>query len=212
MKLLIIFIFLLDLASGSIRSWEKINEEKGISVYRTEISDSPLVGFKGDTIMDAPAEKVFGVLIDDKHMKEWVKDLKVSKILESFGPFEAILYEEYSLPWPLKNRDFVFHAGVFRDDEGRIHLTVKSVDHPLAPPTVGVRGEVLEGEYIITPLGKFKCKLEVEIISDPKGAVPKWIVNLFQKRWPFETLEAIKKQLDKPYAKEVPLPEKNAQI
>ena len=109
------------------------------------------------------------------------------------------------MPWQLKNRDFIFRAQTFRDGQGRVHLTVKSVEHSLAPPTVGVRGEVLLGDYIITPLGKTKCRLEVEIISDPKGVIPKWIVNLYQKKWPMETLDAIKGQLEKPYAKEVPL-------
>jgi hypothetical protein len=159
-------------------------------------------------IVDAPAEKIFGILIDDAHMQEWVNDLIFTKLLVKFGPHEGIFHEEYHLPWPLKNRDFVFHAGVFRDKKGVVHLTVKSVDDPKVPIESAVRGE-LDGEYRITPLEKNKCRLEVEVISDPKGVIPKWVVNLYQKNWPYETLKAIVGQLSKPYVKEVPLPQAN---
>ena len=97
MKLLFCFILLIDMAHGTIRKWEKISEKKGISVYKTEIPNSPLVGFKGETIFDASAEKVYGVLIDEEHAREWVDDLRVSKVLESNEPYDAIVYEEYSL-------------------------------------------------------------------------------------------------------------------
>jgi hypothetical protein len=207
MKFLIVLFFLIGIAQGVERNWQKIGERKGISSYRAEIPGSKLVGVKGDAIINGPAERVLGVLVDDEHLKEWVDRLKVSQVLEKSGPKEDIMYQEYSLPWPLKNRDFVFRGAIFRDLEGRVHLTVKSIDHPLAPPTTGVRGEVIEGEYIITPLGKSQCRLEVEVISDPKGAIPKWVVNIIQKEWPFETITAIKNQLEKPYTKDIPLPE-----
>ncbi len=205
MKIFICFFLLISFSYGEIRSWTKIGEKNGIAVYKTHIPDSPLVGFKGDVIIDAPAEKIFGILVDEEHMLEWVKDLKFSTILVSNGPFDAIFHEEYKLPWPLKNRDFVFHAGVFRDKDGVVHLTVKSVKEPQVPDSSAVRGEI-DGEYRITPLEKNKCRLEVEVLTDPKGAIPKWIVNLFQSSWPHETLNAIIAQLPKSYVKEVPLP------
>jgi hypothetical protein len=206
MKIIISIFLLLNFAFGAARSWEKIQERDGISVFKSDNPDSPLVGFKGDMVVEASAEKIFGILIDEEHVKEWVKDIKFSKLLENFGPFEGILHEEYHLPWPIKDRDFVFHAGVFRDKEGIVHVTVKSVDKPKVPTTSAIRGEI-EGEYRITPLDKNKCRLEVEVLSDPKGAIPKWVVNLYQKSWPHETLLAIVGELSKPYAKEVKLPE-----
>ena len=31
----------------------------------------------------------------------------------------------------------------------------------------------------------------------PRGSVPKWIVNMFQRAWPKDTFKGIKKQLEK---------------
>jgi len=206
MKNLIIILFFIGIAHGVERNWKKINEEKGISSYSSEIPGSKLIGVKGDAIIEASAERIYAVLIDDEHLKDWVDRLKVSKVLEEVSDKEDVMYQEYSLPWPLKNRDFVFRGKVYRDIEGRVHLEVKSENHPKAPPSVGVRGETY-GEYIITPLGESRCKLEVEIFSDPKGVIPKWLINYIQKGWPFESISLIQKQMVKSYYKDTPLPQ-----
>lgn len=205
MKLLIILLFLSSVTRGVERNWKKIREEKGITSYSVEIPGSKLVAVKGDSIINGSAEKVYAVLTNDDHLKDWVDRLKVSKVLEEVSDKEDVMYQEYSLPWPLKNRDFVFRGKVYRDIQGRVHLEVQSEDNPKAPPTAGVRGET-SGEYIITPMGNNKCKLEVEIFSDPKGKIPKWLINFIQKDWPYETISSIVKQMEMPYYKEVALP------
>ena len=40
--------------------------------------------------------------------------------------------------------------------------------------------------------------LLAELDCDPKGAIPAWVVNLFQKSWPRNTLEGIRRQVAKP--------------
>lgn len=205
MKFLICFLFFMGMAHGVQRDWKKINEKNGISSYSVEIPGSKLVAVKGDSIINGSAEKLYAVLTNDEHLKDWVDRLKVSKVLEDISDKEDVMYQEYSLPWPLKNRDFVFRGKVYRDIQGRVHLEVQSEDHPKAPTTAGVRGET-SGEYIITPLGKSKCKLEVEIFSDPKGVIPKWLINFIQKDWPYETITLIEEQMKMPYYKEAPLP------
>ncbi|MFI5389926.1 MAG: hypothetical protein ACHQYQ_01090, partial [Bacteriovoracales bacterium] len=79
---------------------------------------------------------------------------------------------------------------------------------PLAPKTTGVRGELIESKYVLTPMGPSKTKLEVEIVCDPKGMIPTWLVNLIQKSWPRKTITALMKQLEKPDVASFILPEK----
>ena len=37
-----------------------------------------------------------------------------------------------------------------------------------------------------------------EIHADPKGSVAKWIVNMFQKGWPHNTITSLREQVKKP--------------
>ena len=83
---------------------------------------------------------------------------------------------------------------------------MNSLDWPNGPKTVGVRAELKKSLYTLTPMGANMTKVEVEILSDPKGLIPKWLVNLIQKSWPHKTLMAIKAQVEKPFVKPIALP------
>jgi hypothetical protein len=51
---------------------------------------------------------------------------------------------------------------------------------------------------VLTPIdGGKKTHIDAQILADPKGAVPKFLVNLFQKDWPLKTLRALRAQAKK---------------
>ena len=67
------------------------------------------------------------------------------------------------------------------------------------PETDCVRGQLDRSAYTMTSIdGGKRTHLIVEIHADPKGSVPKWLVNLFQKAWPRNTIEGIMRQVAKP--------------
>jgi hypothetical protein len=43
-----------------------------------------------------------------------------------------------------------------------------------------------------------RTELTAELQCDPKGAIPAWLANLFQKNWPQNTFQALRKQAGKP--------------
>lgn len=188
--------------------WKLINEEKGITAYRKTIPGSPVMAFKGHAIIEAPIGKIYSVILDNEHRKEWVDRLKVSQILENTTPTEYIVYQEFKLPWPISNRDFVYRGKATRNAEtGVVQVEMTSIEYPNAPKTVGVRADLLRSAYILTPIDKTKTMVEVEIQSDPKGALPHWLANLIQKKWPIKTLKGIQEQVVKDYVIDAKLPE-----
>ena len=50
-----------------------------------------------------------------------------------------------------------------------------------------------------SPFGKpnGKTRIMVEVITDPKGSLPAWLINLIQKDWPYNTISALKKRAKK---------------
>jgi len=206
MKAILSIALLFVFTNSFANNWKKISEKNGITVSKAKVPGSKLVGFRGKTSIYASAEKIMHVLVDNNHRKDWVDRLKTSNVLEKVGPYEYVIYQEFKLPWPMANRDFVYRGKATRLPDGRVVLEMKSEEHPKAPKTVGVRAEIINSRYTITPIGKFKSKLEVEIFSNPKGKIPLWLVNLIQKSWPNKTLLAIKSQVEKTYVKDHPLP------
>jgi hypothetical protein len=65
--------------------------------------------------------------------------------------------------------------------------------------TGDVRGEILAGSLLVRSLDpEHRAQLTAEIHCDPKGAIPAWVVNLLQRRWPQNTFEGIRRQVAKP--------------
>ncbi|MBT6488737.1 MAG: hypothetical protein HOK97_03180, partial [Deltaproteobacteria bacterium] len=88
------------------------------------------------------------------------------------------------------NRDFVFHRNINIDQAAKsIAVVVHSVDDDRAPKTdCCVRGWLSRAYWRFTALPGGKTKIEVEVITDPKGMIPTWIINLVQKSWPVKSI------------------------
>jgi hypothetical protein len=186
-------------------NWEKIDEDDGIVVYRKEVPNSPLLAFRGDAIVDAPIEKVLWVLGDNDHRTDWVDRLAESVILERKGAYDFVVYQHFALPFPMTDRDYVYRGRAFRDAKGSVIVSLESVTHPKAPTPKGVRADLVGSRYILTPKGN-KTLVTVEIMTDPKGNVPAWLVNVIQKSWPTKTLTGLREQVQKDFVKSQALP------
>ncbi len=193
-------------SGAEAQEWQEIYTKQGVTVSRTDVEGTKLVAFKGETTMDAPPEKVLRVLVDHDHRFEWVARLSRTEVLTDKSPYDYVVYNAFQVPI-FSDRDYVFRAVVTRDaSTGVVVQSLASVDHPDSPPTVGVRAELVNSKYRLTPLEGGQTRVEVEILTDPKGSMPTWLVNLIQRSWPLDTLTGIRSQLDDEWVVALPLP------
>lgn len=205
MKIITILILLVNLfiAEASTEapaaiptSWDLISTEKEIQVYRGEVPGSPVVAFRGISSLDAPIINVLSVIYDVSRIKEWLSDVKELKVLERKNNFDKIEYNRTKAPWPVSDRDFVYAVNVkVNSADKSIEIFIQSTEHPLAPSPKGVvRGELHASRYFLQSIEDgSKTHLTVEIFADPKGILPKWMVNMVQKSWPINTISGIRK-------------------
>lgn len=187
-------------------SWDQISDDDGIKVWSMDVPKSDVVAFRGEAVVDASIAKVAAVLSDTSRKLEWVAKIEAAKDVKIISSTERVEYNHTGTPWPLTDRDFVFHAKADLDKaNGTMILRLKSVNDPAMPPQKDkVRGRIYNSQYTLKMLSPSKTLVTVEIHADPMGSVPKSIVNLFQKSWPSKTLKGIQKQAAKPDVKELP--------
>jgi hypothetical protein len=193
-------------AQPSGEQWEKIGDDDGIAVYRREVPGSPLVAFKGDGVINASILRVASVLVDSSRATEWIDSLVEAKIVRQVSETETIHYDHVATPIVMKDRDFVSDCKLdFDPAQKKIILRIHSVTDAAAPATSYVRGELLNSSFVLTSIDHgTKTRVVAEIHADPKGSVAKWIVNLFQKRWPHNTITRLRAQVAKPDIREHP--------
>ncbi|MEE2742733.1 MAG: START domain-containing protein [Bdellovibrionota bacterium] len=206
MKKSLTFVLLLFsfLSFSKIHDWKKVDEEKGVKIFEKKMPGSSILAFRGTAIVNASLGKIYYVLQDYKNEREWVDMLDKNIILKNFSKDERVQYQSFDLPWPISDRDFVYHAKSSLSKSGKkILMIIKSVDYEGAPKTVGVRGSLYRSSFELEKIAPNKTKVDVQIYADPKGFLPKWVVNLIQKGWPLDTLEGIRRQVLKSYTGEL---------
>ena len=183
-----------------VLEWEKLHETDGITVYRSRVPGSPVVAFKGDGRVDVPLLKVAHVIIDPARGTEWVDSLAESRVVRAISDLEFIEYDRFAMPLFVKDRDFVSHVTVTADPAGAdVEIRFVSEADPVMPPApCCVRGEIVYSVFHLRPDGYGATRVEAEILCDPRGSLPKWLVNLFQKSWPVKTLQDLRRQAARP--------------
>ena len=198
------FVFALILLSSSALGddlpWQKVKTKDGIDVFKREIPGKPVLAFKGIGIINAPISLVATVIFDATRGTEWVEDLTETRVLRWVGKDDYIEYDHVGTPFVMKDRDFVSIVKMRANPaEKSMTFSYTSIDIPDAPVTNYIRGNLLGTTFLLKSTDNgTKTYLEGDILCDPKGSVPKWIVNFFQEDWPVDTFKNLRKQVAKP--------------
>jgi hypothetical protein len=198
----------------SAPKWEQFDEQEGIRMFRREVPGSSIVALRGDGFIEAPIARVASVLADRDRSVEWIDRLVRTKVLRQLSDTESINWNHIKTPTPLKDRDFVFKTAISTDPAAKkVVFSYHSVKDSLAPETDDyVRGSFQSGKFeltVATRTNKDGTKTRgtlvvAEVLVDPAGSVPTFIVNMVQKSWPYKTLAALRKQVAKPDIKDDP--------
>ncbi len=173
--------------------WEELGTSDGVTVARKTIEGSPLFAFRGEATLDVHAGVLAGVLLSDGLGPEWVDLMVLSKLVADEGGGHRIVHQGYDLPWPLADRDYIMRQTLVFDAASEVFtLEFQSIEDPRWPVDADwIRAYAHRTYWRITALDDGRSLAEVEVHTDPKGALPAWLVNAIQKDWPRATLTAL---------------------
>ena len=155
--------------------------------------------YRGTTTMPISIERIAYVLDDSEGKIEWVSRLEEENRLEG-NPFSyrSIAYQHYNLSWPVSDRDYVIESKwtVIKDMKlPTAVLSIKSIIRDDVPEIKGrIRGQLDRLVYKLEKLESNKTKVTVEVMVNPKGLLPTFMINLIQKEWPITTLRQLNAQ------------------
>ncbi|HEX4459652.1 MAG TPA: START domain-containing protein [Polyangia bacterium] len=180
--------------------WEQIADKDGVKVFRKSVAGSPLKSMKGVGIVDVPVATVALVLLDDPRAHEWVDSLAESRVVRMVNPHEYIEYNHIAMPAICRDREFVTRVTLESRPAEKVAI-IRSA--PADDPSIAHNKKIIRGDlisfYQLRSIDDGKrTELTIEMHTDPKGWLPAWVVNLFQKDWALETIGGIRKQCKKP--------------
>lgn len=186
---------LLLLSEQSAADWQLKKDVDGIRVYTQEIEGSEFKEFKGIITLQNSIDSVMAVLMDIDSYPEWFYRCKQAKIIKQINSNERQVYQQSALPWPVKDRDIVYHSRQIQDKEGGSILIKFEAISDDSISTAGVRIERSKGSYKIEHLETGETKVTWQSFTDPAGKLPQWLTNAMVTDLPYKSLSALRKQL-----------------
>lgn len=202
---LFLFVMLVTPLSLVASDWQKVSKNDGIRVYKKESGDSGLITVKATVKVAHSLEQVLTLMVDQSLRHLWVDRLRsIKRIKQINGVLDAISYYQVDFPWPASDRDFVVRTKIWYDQGEK---TVKSETHSVMPEYPAqkgyIRAESHKSHIYLKNLGQ-ETEIMIEARVDPKGRLPKFLVNYFQTRWAHETLARLREVLKKTPIKVLP--------
>lgn len=203
-ELLLTFIFFLSFSSFAMHpndfAWKLKEEKDQIKVFSApRHKETGIVPIKANTIIHDSLPRILSVLAETDRKKEWIPNLLDAYTVEKISKYERVEYTLYDSPWPFYDRAFVISTkGRYNEKDNTIFIDISSTEHekvPLNPKHV--RGKTYIGSIYMKGLATKETFFEITLLTDFKGNIPTWIINLVQKKWPYKFFTNIKAQLSK---------------
>ncbi|XP_061690406.1 START domain-containing protein 10 isoform X2 [Syngnathoides biaculeatus] len=163
----------------SAQGWTRRYHKGGVAVWCCpDDGDNSVQKIKMKIVCkDVRAETLYDVLHDTNYRKKWDSNMMDTYDIGRLTVNADVGYYSWRCPSPLKNRDFVTLRSwlPLGNDFLIINYSVKHAQHP--PKKDFVRAVSLLTGYFIQSDGADSSSLYYLSHLDPRGSLPKWVVN-----------------------------------
>ncbi|MBS1646219.1 MAG: START domain-containing protein [Bacteroidetes bacterium] len=196
LSLFLFFIFSFGAAQHKATDWELKKCESGISVYTRYVSNSSFKELKSIAIVKTSLSGIIALLNDFESYPQWVYKCGEASELKKTNDTTCWHYQTVIAPWPVSNRDFIVKVVQSQNQKTKT-ITLDSDGTPKEMPIKKnhVRIMYFKATWVLVPLKDGYVQVNYQLLVDPGGAAPAWIVNLAVVDGPFETMIGFKKML-----------------
>lgn len=176
--------------------WIKDRVLNGYTLYTREKPQTSILPLKVEGIINASIDHIMENLRSVDGSETWTPDLIKKTTLKDIDPRTAITYSLTDMPWPVYDRRLILHNELKLDRERKLlFILSKSVPFPGAPaPADTIEAYIGHANMGFRPVTKDQTYVELTAFIDPKGSIPHWIINFYQKSWPIKFLRALEER------------------
>lgn len=175
--------------------WNLKKEKDGIQAYTRKHEGSKFNEYKVETTLDATVEQMFALFKDFDSYMDIFPGTADFKVIHD-EPAHHITYTKIKIPFPARDRDVLFDNQLsFDEDTKTLRMEVRCLtdEYETNPKLIQIRD--CEGYWSFTDLGNNQVKVVNQLLLDPAGKAPAWIVNSKTVDDPIKTLKSIKERI-----------------
>jgi hypothetical protein len=178
--------------------WKLKKYGNGVAVYNREIPNTIIKELKAETQIKTSLSSIIALLNDRETYPDWVYRCGKSMMIKKISDSEGMYYQTVVAPWPVDNRDFVVDVKVVQDSKTKVVKQFSTcMPNYISPIPDHVRITEFDALWTLTPLKNGLVKCEYQLLVNPGGNVPAWLVNLAAIDGPYETTVNLKERVMK---------------
>ncbi|MEZ5507864.1 MAG: START domain-containing protein [Gammaproteobacteria bacterium] len=183
--------------STSGAAWElQRNDEQAMAYSRIDKATGLQV-CRVETVMKTSLNALVAMQRDAARIPQWMDGVKSSRIVQEADDY-YITHTLVPSPWPVKDRDSVVRSDIRQQDDGSVLIEFASVEGVVPPQKNYERVQNVKGCWCFTPLQDGKTRVEYEVMVDPGGKLPAWLVNRFALDVPYNSIKQMHKLVRDP--------------
>jgi hypothetical protein len=183
--------------STSGAAWElQRNDEQAMAYSRLDKATGLQV-CRVETVMKTSLNALVAMQRDAARIPQWMDGVKSSRIVQEADDY-YITHTLVPSPWPVKDRDSVVRSDIRQQDDGSVLIEFASVEGVVPPQKNYERVQNVKGCWCFTPLQDGKTRVEYEVMVDPGGKLPAWLVNRFALDVPYNSIKQMHKLVRDP--------------
>lgn len=180
-------------AAFALDDWSLAKDSDGIKVYVRNVEGSPLREFRGEVQIKATPDDVVKVLRDANAFRQWMPDVAASELLKATDT-EQYHYLDNKAPWPVSNRDGIYHFTYAKAGDGEVTVRVEAVPDYLPQREGKVRIPQARGQWKLIPSAD-GVNVTYQMHASPGGSIPNWLANQTVVDTPYGTLKALRSRV-----------------
>ncbi len=195
---LILFSTVFVFSQSAKHEWHLKKNEKGIEIYTRKTVVSDFKELKSIMYLKTSLQSLVALINDWESYPEWVYKCGKSVTLKRINDTSVMHYQTVLVPWPAEKRDFVVNI-VLTQNKGNKIVTIKSINAPNFIPHIKdhIRITYLEASWTLVPMFDGSIQVNYELLVDPGGSIPAWLVNMAAVNGPYETMVNFKERVIK---------------
>lgn len=179
-------------------NWELKKDDNGIQVYSRKPLTGNLKELRVVTTLDATENQLIAALQDVGNYTEWVYGNKKSALIKRVDAQTIIYFSEAHLCWPIKDRDLIVQLTVDQNPETKVlNMQAKSLPTYMPAKAGFIRIPYSLANWVVTPVGDNKIKVDYTFSIDPGGSIPAWLVNATLAIGPYNSFVKLRELLKK---------------
>lgn len=194
-----LFVFIIGVISVTVifaqGDWELKKEKDGIKVYLRDVEGSRIQEFKAEAILDGKLSSIVAVLKDVNSYTDLYKHTKEARLLNENDTF-SVYYIVTNLPWPLTDRDAVYSSTYSQQyDTKLVRIDIKLETGYMEENGDYIRMEKATGLWLLHPVDVNKVEVTYQMLADPGGKIPGWVINMFLVDTPVEDIKVLQERV-----------------